>query len=116
MLQGVRSTTLCTVARQKEPPQPLEFALLYQKTQRTEDFRLVYALLGRAGEADLPRFEDYYFTRRGLQSHKNGRTYYLCLEGETYFAAQAERFYQNLGFEPCGQFVYARFDPPDEVN
>ena len=168
MLQGVRSTTLCTVARQKEPPQPLEFALLYQKTQRSEDFRLVYALLGRAGEADLPRFEDYYFTRRGLQSHKNGRTYYLCLEGEaystasttgevsgmalltdvvtdpryrrqglagalltqlctdlhsegltpyvTYFAAQAERFYQNLGFEPCGQFVYARFDPPDEVN
>ena len=166
MLQRVRSTTICTVARQQQPPEPLAFRLLYGKTERTEDFRMVYALLGRAGEDELGRFEDYYFTRRGLQANQNGRTYFLCLDGEaysavsttgeadgmalitdvvtdaryrrqglstalltqlcvelheqgltpyvTYFAAQTEHFYQKRGFEPCGQFIYARFDQPGE--
>lgn len=166
MLQRVRSTTICTVARQAQPPEPLSFRLIFDKTERTEDFRMVYALLGRAGEDELGRFEDYYFTRRGLQANQNGRTYFLSLDGEaysavsttgeadgmalitdvvtdaryrrqglgsalltqlcvdlhaqgltpyvTYFASQAEHFYQHRGFEPCGQFIYARFDPPGE--
>ena len=166
MLQRVRSTTICTVARQAQPPEPLSFRLIFDKTERTEDFRMVYALLGRAGEDELGRFEDYYFTRRGLQANQNGRTYFLSLDGEaysavsttgeangmalitdvvtdaryrrqglgsalltqlsaalqaqgltpyvTYFASQAQHFYQHRGFEPCGQFIYARFDPPGE--
>ena len=40
MLQRVRSTTICTVARQQQPPEPLAFRLLYEKTERTEDFRM----------------------------------------------------------------------------
>ena len=86
MLQRVRSTTICTVARQAQPPEPLSFRLIFDKTERTEDFRMVYALLGRAGEDELGRFEDYYFTRRGLQANQNGRTYFLSLDGEAYSA------------------------------
>ena len=62
---------------------------------------------------------DARYRRQGLGSalltqlcidlHAQGLTPYV-----TYFASQAEHFYQHRGFEPCGQFIYARFDPPGE--
>ncbi|MBQ2698011.1 MAG: hypothetical protein IJF59_04980, partial [Clostridia bacterium] len=86
-LPGVDSTTLCTVARQDAPPPAPDYTLAFETTERMEHFRAVHALLSRAADGQPPAFEDYYFTRRGLQKNKSGRTYYLYHKGEAYATA-----------------------------